>query len=60
MLLHQFSNITYFLIYGECPEGLSAQKRRYLKIREAKYVIVDDVLYKKAIDGTFLRCIDKE
>ena len=56
----QFSNIAYFLTYGECPNGLTAKKSRDLKTKAFKYVIHDDVLYKRAIDGTFLRCVDKD
>ena len=54
-----FENISYFLTYGECLEGLNAKQRRDLKLRAAKYVIWDGKLFKKAIDGTFLRCVDK-
>ena len=56
----QFSNIAYFLTYGECSDGLNTKKRRALKTKALKYVIHDDALYKKAIDVTFLRCVDKE
>lgn len=55
-----FSNIVYFLTQGECPDGLAAKQRRDLKKKALKYVIHDDFLYKKAIDGTFLRCVDKK
>lgn len=30
-----------------------------MRTKEAKYVIREDQLYKKVIDGTFLRCVDK-
>ena len=46
-----FSNITYFLTYGECPNGLAIKKRRDLKIKALKYVIHDDVLYKREIEN---------
>ena len=54
-----FENISYFLTYGECPEGLNAKQRRDLRLRATKYVIWDGKLFKRAIDGTFLRCVDK-
>ena len=62
VVLHDpwFENITYLLTYGECLEGLTARQRRDLKLKEAKYVIWDGKLFKKAIDGTFLRCVDKK
>lgn len=55
-----FSNIAYFLIYGEFFDGFTTKKRIDLKTKALKYVIHDYVLYKRAIDGTFLRCVDKE
>ena len=54
-----FENISYFLTYSECPEGLNAKQRRDLIFKAAKYVIWHGNLFKKAIDGTFLRCVDK-
>lgn len=47
----QFSNIAYFLSYGECPKGLSTKHIRDLKPKDLKYLIHDDVLYNKAIDS---------
>ena len=54
-----FSNIAYFLTYGDCPDGLTYKHKRDLRIRSAKYVRYDDQLYKRVINGTFLRCVDK-
>ena len=54
-----FENISYFLTYGECLEGLNAKQRRDLRLKAAKYVIWDGKLFKKAVDGTFLRYVDK-
>ena len=55
-----FKNISYFLTYGECPKGLNAKQRRDLKLKAAKYVIWDGKLFKRGMDGTFLRCVDKQ
>lgn len=55
-----FSDITYYLTYGECPEYLTSKARRSLKLKYTKYVIVDDVLYKRGLDDMFLRCVDKD
>lgn len=38
---------------------MSTKEQRNLKLKAAKYVIYQDVLYKKGLDGTYLRCIDK-
>ena len=48
------------MTHGEYPDRLTTKKRKYLKTKALKYVVHDDVLYKRAIDGTFLRCVDKE
>lgn len=55
-----FSNIAHFLTYGECPAHLTPREKRTIKLKAAKYIIWGDVLYKKGVDGTFLRCVDKE
>ncbi|XP_059075436.1 uncharacterized protein LOC131875353 [Cryptomeria japonica] len=55
-----FTNIAYFLTYGECLAYLTSKEKRAVKLKAAKYIIWGDVLYKKGIDGTFLRCVDKE
>ena len=36
------------------------RQRRDLRLKEAKFVIWDGKLFKKEIDGTFLRCVDKQ
>ena len=54
-----FLDIAYFLTYGECPNGLTYKKKIGLRTKFIKYVIYDDQLYKREIDGTFLRCVDK-
>lgn len=54
-----FSNVAYYLTYGDCLEHLYAKEKRNLRLKAAKYVIFNDVLYKRGLDGTFLRCIDK-
>ncbi|KAH9300088.1 hypothetical protein KI387_011671, partial [Taxus chinensis] len=42
------------------PEGATPQQRRRLRIIVAKYVIIEQVLYRKAFDGMLLRCVDTE
>lgn len=55
-----FEDIIYFLTYGEYPKGLIAKQRRDLRLKVVKYVIWEGKLYKRSIDGTFLRCVDKQ
>lgn len=50
------SNITYFLMYGEYRDHLSYKDKMMLKLKDANYVLWDNGLYKKSIDGTFEVC----
>jgi len=34
-----FSDVSYFLTYGDCPSHLSAKAKRNLKLKAHKYVI---------------------
>ena len=53
-----FSNIPYLLTYGECPPNMSYKERWNLRLKATKYIISNGILYKRGIDGTFLRCVD--
>lgn len=33
--------------------------KRNLRLKATKYVIFNDILYKRGLDGTFVRCVDK-
>ena len=55
-----FSNVAYFLTYGECPPNMSYKEKCNLRLKVAKYVISNFILYKRGVDRTFLRCVDKE
>lgn len=55
-----FFDITYFLTYGECPSHLNPKERRNLRLKANKYVISQGTLFKRGVDGTFLRCVDGE
>lgn len=54
-----FVDVAYYLTYGDCPTHLSPREKWNMRLKASKYVIFDDVLYKKGLDGTFLRCVDK-
>ena len=56
----QFSNVAYFLTYGECPPNMSYKERQNHRLNTAKYVISNGILYKRGMDETFLRCVDLE
>ena len=54
----RFSYISYFLTNGESFESMTSKEKRILRLKAAKYVILNDVLYKRGLDGMFLRCMD--
>jgi len=54
-----YSNIAHFLTYGECPSHLSYKEKRTVKLKAANYVLWDNGLYKRSLDGVFLHCVDK-
>ncbi|XP_059075410.1 uncharacterized protein LOC131875334 [Cryptomeria japonica] len=55
-----YSNLSYLLTYGECPSHLSCNEKCTLKLKEMNFVLWDNGLYKKGIDGNFSRCMDKQ
>ncbi|XP_059063820.1 uncharacterized protein LOC131856279 [Cryptomeria japonica] len=46
-----YSNIAFFLTYGECPQHLSFKEKRSIKLKATNFVLWDIGLYKRAIDG---------
>ena len=53
-----YSDITYFLTYGECLDHVKGKDQKSLQLKAAKFVIVYDILYKRGLDGMFLKCVD--
>lgn len=50
----------YFLLMVYPQVTYQLKEKRNLRLKATKYVIVDNVLHKKGLDGMFLRCIDKD
>ena len=55
-----YSGIIQFLQKLEVPPGLTLNQARSLKLKSAKFCIVDKLLYWKYLSGVLLRCLDKE
>lgn len=53
-----YSNIAYFLTYGECPNHVKGKDRRSLQLKATKFLIIDDILYKRGLDGMILRYVN--
>jgi hypothetical protein len=57
---HQwYLDIIYFLSNLTCPSHLIGHKRRDLRLKAAKYCIIQDDLGWKNLDGVILRCVDE-
>ena len=50
-------DMTRFLQTGRCPEGLERSKRRYYRLQAISYCLMNDILFKKDLQGVLLRCI---
>ncbi|XP_059068490.1 uncharacterized protein LOC131858997 [Cryptomeria japonica] len=49
------------LVHGKgCPAHLSRKEKRTLKLKVVNFVLWDNGLYKKGLDGNFLCCVDKQ
>jgi len=55
-----YAEITNFFLKLEIPSKLSASQARTLKLRAAKYCIMESLLYWRDPSGIFLRCLDRE
>lgn len=51
-----FTNVPYYPTYGDSLDHLSPREKRNLRLKAAKYIISNNILYKKGLDGT---CVDK-
>lgn len=50
--------MTYFLLTGECPQGLNREKIRYYIIQYIPYVLLNGILFRKDFYGVLLRSIE--
>ena len=47
--------IIAYLKYGKLPEG--KEKAKWLRIKSARYIVINEVLYKKGFSQPYLRCL---
>jgi len=55
-----YADITYVLLNLQAPLGLSRTKKRFLKLKAAKFCILDNALFWKNHEGILLNCLVKE
>jgi hypothetical protein len=55
-----YSDLKFYLTHGTTLEHLDPKKRRELRLRYAPFQIINDVLFRKKIDGVLLRCLEKD
>jgi hypothetical protein len=54
-----YADIIFFLSNLTCPSHLIGHKRRALRLKAAKYCIIQDGLGWRNPDGVILRCVDE-
>ena len=54
-----YHDIHKFLSYDTYPESASAKDRRALRQLVTRFVICEDTLYRRSLDGMLLLCIDR-
>ena len=54
-----YPDIHQFLSYDTYPESASAKDRRALRQLVTRFVICEDTLYRRSLDGMLLLCIDR-
>jgi hypothetical protein len=54
-----YADLIFFLTNLTCPSHLIGHKRRALRLKAAKYCIIQDGLGWRNPDGVILRCVDE-
>ena len=57
---HWYADITYVLLNLQAPSRLSRTKRRFLRMKDSKFCILDSDLFWKNHEGILLNCLVKE
>ena len=55
-----YANIRILLETGTAPDYLEPRKKRALKLKSAPYLLINNVLFQRNLDGVLLRCLDKD
>jgi hypothetical protein len=55
-----YKDIIYFLQELNPPDGMGKIKARYLKLKDVRYRLIDEVLDQKDPLGVILRCLDPQ
>ena len=55
-----FYDVLKFLENREYPEGASGKQKHALRISSRSYTYHDGVLYRRALNGILLRCLDQD
>ena len=55
-----YDNIIFYLLHGNGPCNLDTKNHIELRLRSESFQLINDILFRKKIDGVFLRCLEKE
>ena len=45
---------------GTAPDYLEPRKRRALRLKSSPYLLIDNIIFKRNLDGVLPRCLDKD
>lgn len=54
-----YTTLWYYSTYGECPRHMDKQQKRTLKLKAQNFVLINNILYKRGLDETFLLCVER-
>jgi hypothetical protein len=57
--LEWYRDIVFYLRSRQFPVTMNLKEKRTLKMKENKYVLIADILFRRNYDGTLLRCVDE-
>jgi hypothetical protein len=52
--------ISYLLHHGICPENLNPREKRSLRLKYAKYHLINSLIFHVNYDGVLLICLEHE
>eukprot|EP00253_Pinus_taeda_P018977 PITA_18977 len=55
----QYDNLIFYLKNGYAPPNLYYESKRAIRLKEKKFTIIDDVLFRQNYDSILLRCLEK-
>ena len=55
-----YTDIRTLLEIGTASDYLEPRKRRAIRLKYAPYLLIDNILFRRNLDGVLLRCLDRD